>query len=229
MSVRFEVIRNGERLCTAGITGDGVLGVDIGYINRESDEHPPDYRLHVGGLGYYHPSDGKKHHVRWRTPSQLNVGDEIIVRILPPGEFDDPIQMIASPSATVDDPIFGRLVYNVEAWDGEVAFPHAPFTHAHVHVLASETGPTDKQRHVFEELKSRYDQWWPRVAQAVCKCHPDLSTVDELERQVCQRLSVDLLDPPASINLTLDFGDEWEDGYSVRLRDWEVIAIWGDE
>ena len=47
--------------------------------------------------------------------------------------------------------------------------------------------------------------------------------------KVCQRLAIDLLDPPESINLTVGFGDEWDDGYSVRLRDWDVVAIWGDE
>lgn len=229
MSVRFEVIRNGERLCVAGINGDGVLGVDVGYINRDSDERPPDYRLHVGGLGYYHPSDGTKHHVRWKTPDNLNVGDEITIRILPGGEFDDPVQMVASPSATLNDPVFGRLVYNVEAWDGQLAFPHAPFTDTHVHILASDDGPTDAQRRFFTELRSRYDELWPRIAQALCKCHPNLVTVDDLVRDIRPRLCIDIYDPPTTVNFTFDFGDEWNDGYSVRVRDWDVVAIWSDD
>ena len=229
MSVRFEVIRNGERLCIAGIDGDGVLSVGLSYINRESDSRPPDYRLHVGGLGYYHPSDRRKQHVAWETPSQLDVGDEITVRILESGVYDDPIQSISSPSATCDDTVFGPLEYNANAWDGDLAFPRSPFTHAHVHIFAPDNGPTDLQRQVFQELLTQYHDLWPKIARAVCKCHPDLTSIEELERQVCPRISVDLYDPPTTIGLTVSFGDDWDDGYSVRIRDGEIIAIWGDD
>lgn len=230
MSTRFEVFRNGKRVCLAGIRGDGVLSVGLSYTNRESDAHPPDCDLHVGGMGYYHPSDKRMHHVQWPAPARLNVGDEITVRLLPPGEFEFPIQMLASPSATLDDPDFGQLVYNLQAWDGGVMFPRAPFTHAHVHLLGPDSGPTDEQRALFKDLLSRFDVWWPLVAQALCKCHSGSTTLQELDRLIHPRFCIDFDDSPTSLNLTFDLSSEWdENDYCVRLRDWEVVAIWGGE
>jgi ribosomal-protein-alanine N-acetyltransferase len=90
---RLEVAVNGTRLCTAGVE-TGVVGLTMDWVRRRpSDISPADRdsagaddenrtHLHVGGLeNDIHLSWG-----RW----QLDVGDEIAVRILGPGPVDVP-------------------------------------------------------------------------------------------------------------------------------------------
>ena len=79
MSVRFEVIFNGRRLCTAGIEGDGVLGVGLDRVKHSGQE--PQYSLHVGGLGSFGPETGRQEHVSWPVPESIGIGDEITIRL----------------------------------------------------------------------------------------------------------------------------------------------------
>ena len=53
MSVRFEVLRNGHRLCISGINGDGVLTVMVDYVKHKGKD--PDLGLSVGGAREVQP------------------------------------------------------------------------------------------------------------------------------------------------------------------------------
>jgi len=103
--MRFEVIVNGERRCVAGLEY-GVLTVGTTWMKRNPDAFSPSpYRgmtkaeyleefanLHVGALDL---SNAKEQPVDW-LKEQFVPGDEIIIRVLPPGESDKPVPRQAS-------------------------------------------------------------------------------------------------------------------------------------
>jgi hypothetical protein len=79
---------------------------------------------------------------------------------------------------TTTDATFGKIAFNIDAWDGLVRFEHklsGTSTFA-VHVWADESGPTSSQRGTFEELKARYAELWPVIAEAMVRCHPTLGS-----------------------------------------------------
>ena len=76
----FEIYVNGERVCLAGVTDRSVLTTIIDYSGR--DREP--LHLHVGGLLI-----PQEEHVRWQD-RDLDVGDEIRVRIVETDEVDPP-------------------------------------------------------------------------------------------------------------------------------------------
>ena len=137
---RIGIIYNGKRMCIAGIQGDGILSVGIDHVKRPDEDAVS--HLHVGGLGRFDPSVEQDHHVSWPVPDKIQIGDEITVRLLPEGEFDAPPEMEQSPTATLQDPVFGKINNNVDGWDGTVAFPFPPNSTAHVNITADENKGT---------------------------------------------------------------------------------------
>ncbi len=105
MSTRFEVLKNGKRVCISGIIGDGVLCVGLNYVSHPGQEST--YDLQIGGLGMFDGSQDRQHHASWPSPD-LAVGDEITIRILPPGEYDQPYGMIDTARKTIEDPELGN-------------------------------------------------------------------------------------------------------------------------
>lgn len=91
---RFEVFINGKSSHIIGIEEFGVLAFGIDWVRRHPAEKPAEYtdddwelnatRIHVGGL-----DANRKVHVSW-FHGDLEIGDEITVRVLPPGDFDQP-------------------------------------------------------------------------------------------------------------------------------------------
>jgi len=77
----FEVFRNDERLCTAGIQGDCVLTAIVDSVRGEGRD---ECTLTVGGL-----VDATEEHLVW-TKFDLKVGDEIHVRVLESDAADEP-------------------------------------------------------------------------------------------------------------------------------------------
>jgi hypothetical protein len=77
----FEVFLNGERLCVAGIDGDGVL---IAYLSSARIKGSDDLDLDVGGL-----VSTTREHLKWARVG-LNLGDEVRVRILESVSADEP-------------------------------------------------------------------------------------------------------------------------------------------
>ena len=77
----FEVSLNGERLCVAGVDGDGVLNAMVDRVKINARD---DLRLRVGAL----VSATEEHRI-W-TQAGLKVGDEVRVRILESDSVDEP-------------------------------------------------------------------------------------------------------------------------------------------
>jgi hypothetical protein len=93
--VAFEVFRNNERLCVAGVGDSGVLTAIVTWVTHSPDrvkqlaaegiseeESAPDLFLQVGGLK-------DRVHMDWSTQA-LRVGDEIKVHIIEATQVDTP-------------------------------------------------------------------------------------------------------------------------------------------
>ena len=84
-SPRFELSVNGKVLGTAGIDGYGVLTTILDWVQRDPagrDEGVSEEELQVDLAGLC--SDG---HLDW-AKRDLQVGDVVTIRVLPPGSFD---------------------------------------------------------------------------------------------------------------------------------------------
>jgi hypothetical protein len=96
--VRFEVSLNGERLCTAGVGGYGVLMATIlmtSHLKAEASVSqmvtiPHEYDLNFGVSALECNDSVENRHLTWINRS-LREGDELRVRILPEGHIDPPI------------------------------------------------------------------------------------------------------------------------------------------
>ncbi len=102
MNVRFEISVNGQPIATTGCAGYGVLSAGLDWVLRDPARFRPDPHdeaytiddwgketlcLHAGGLDSERADD--ETHLMW-VNQELRVGDEVRVRILPAGEFDEP-------------------------------------------------------------------------------------------------------------------------------------------
>ena len=223
MSTRFEILKNGERICVSGIDGDGVLSFGVSYIKHAGEAGT--HELHIGGLGMFDGSQNRQHHAAWPAP-RIGPGDEITIRILPPGEFDDPFGMTASPRKTLDDPDFGQLSYYINSWDGNIPFDSHPLKSAHVHLLADESGPSQVQRNLIRDLRVRHAQLWPELCEALVRCHPEIDTTEELTRRLVPHVGISLFDDPNTIEISYSVeGDPEFRGYFVTLRKWEIAEV----
>jgi hypothetical protein len=232
MAVRFQVLVNGKSICVAGIDGDGVLSVSLARVQRLGESER--LRLFVRGLGRYYPQSEKDCHVHWPVPDDPKCGDEIGIRILAPGEFDDPGEVKRSPSAEINDPAFGPISYNVSTWDGLLPFSYPPArtTHVRVHIQATDSGPSPAQQEVFREFLSRYAQLWPSIAEALSRCHASLSSVDAVSRHVDPVVCLDLYaSKPSQVELsyTFDVDRDQRRSYCVRIRDWRIVEIFSSD
>lgn len=93
--MRFQIIINGEAICTAGVKDYGVLSAITSWVLRDplkydSSKHlsleeftAEEATFHIGGL----LNDGS--HVEWDS-REIKSGDEITIKILEQGEYDAP-------------------------------------------------------------------------------------------------------------------------------------------
>ncbi len=223
MSTRFEILKNGERVCISGITGDGVLTVGVTYVKHAQQELSHD--LQIGGLGMFNGSKDRQYHAAWPSP-HITVGDEITIRILPPGEYDAPSGMTGSPKKSIDDTELGTLNYYIDSWDADIAFDAPPLESAHIHICADENGPTIQQRQLLRELPSCHRNIWPDIRSALVRCHPEIQTSDELCARLVTHIGINLYNESNTIELTYRVdGDPEFRGYFVTLRDWEITEV----
>ena len=97
-NVRFSYLLNGTPLCVVGLDGAGLIGTHIVAVTR----HPNYARdFHVDGkctedflnMTVRGLDDGKKDcrtNLIWINRKALSQGDEIHIRLLPPGDYDAP-------------------------------------------------------------------------------------------------------------------------------------------
>jgi len=99
-NVRFQLLVNGTQMGIGGLEATGVLHVIVSWVRRDpaaaSDEDKADPEFDVqtwvcnetevrlGGL-----DSARGEHLDWADYS-AQVGDEITVRVLPPGPVDEP-------------------------------------------------------------------------------------------------------------------------------------------
>ncbi len=99
-SIRFELCVNGETLATGGVGAFGVLTAIVSWARRNPDAMPEHVRddpevdredwlsehlvVDLGGL-----DSVRDESVNWVRNRSLIVGDEVVIRVLPPGPIDD--------------------------------------------------------------------------------------------------------------------------------------------
>ena len=97
-NIRMQLEINGHPICISGLEGFGVLSAIINWTKRNPTKFDPtklphhtlesfsreELRVEFGGLN----SDTGRHH-SWHQ-HDLSVGDVVSIRILGPGEADDP-------------------------------------------------------------------------------------------------------------------------------------------
>jgi len=89
----FEVTINGEKICTAGVGDAGVLSSLLTFAkkrasaDKQGDGSRSNITLRVGGMADI--DDETNEHLEWFV-RQVNVGDEIFIRIIERAESDPP-------------------------------------------------------------------------------------------------------------------------------------------
>lgn len=135
----------------------------------------------------------------------------------------------------MSDPDFGAMRHNnIDAWDCRMDFdfPHLNARQFAVHVWASLDGPTPLQRQVFRELKRRYKQLWPKIADGILRVHPSHTSAEALANAVGKYVSVHLGGftedgefTEDAVELVYDLAGEPSRGYFVRLNEWNVREV----
>jgi hypothetical protein len=223
MSTRFEILKNGKRVCITGINGDGVLSVNVNYVKHLENESSHD--LHIGGLGRFDGSQDNEHHASWPAP-KITTGDEITIRILPPGEFDEPRGMTFKAKKTLDDPELGKVSFYINSWTGNIAFDAPPIESANFRICAEEKGPTQEQRKLLRDLPSRHQKLWPDICSAILKCHPEIETSNELCNRLATNVFINIADDSNTIELAYRVeGDPEFRNFIVRLRESEIAEV----
>lgn len=222
--IRFEVIRNGNRVCVSGIENEGVLSFGITYVKHANSD--PQYDLHVSGLGHFHPTLRESQHVTWSSDEHVGIGDEITIRLLPAGAFDPPMGLTPHTSRSIDDRLFGRLDYNIDAWNGTAPFESPPFESARVHLVGSDAGPSKSQKKWFRDFKKRHSALWPAIAQSLVRCHSQIESYDELVERIHPQFSINMYDDSNSAELVYSMeGDPEGRAYFVKICNWEIAEV----
>ncbi|HZF13172.1 MAG TPA: hypothetical protein VFE33_30645 [Thermoanaerobaculia bacterium] len=86
----FDVFRNNERLCRAGIGDAGVLSTILTWTGRQGDSGPARSRLNLVVGGLHNPAPTVDAYLRWVELFDLQPGDEITIRIVESPEADAP-------------------------------------------------------------------------------------------------------------------------------------------
>lgn len=100
IGLRFQVTINGRRACVSGLDRYGVLSVVLSWVKRNPKAYSGDKKsgskltraqwskeeieFSVGGL-----DSAADEHLHWLR-RELSIGDEIAIKVLPPGRYDAP-------------------------------------------------------------------------------------------------------------------------------------------
>ena len=237
--MRFEVFVNGEKLCLAGLDGQGFLETYVTRVKMEErGSHPNDcLKVRTYGVGqrWSTPKAKEEVHVSW-SGRKLRIGDEVTVRILPPGEFDPPLHLQPKKKQErLDDPLFGELVSHYGRWEASESIEHVgePAHHFYVHVYAGDSGPSEQQRQFFRDLQANYAVLWEeQILGALCRCSRIHNDPDPILQSLSCEVSVTIYEweEPALVEGELSYcceseGEE-DSGYYVRIRNWEIVEIY---
>ena len=101
--MRFEISINGKRYCVAGQNAFGVLSAILSWVKRRPERFDPkngnmtleqwtaeELRFDVGGIDNEDVTGSRQTSWNPRDGFVLKPGDEIVIRILAPGAYDEP-------------------------------------------------------------------------------------------------------------------------------------------
>lgn len=95
----FEVKRNGQLVCTAGVGNSGLLITEVMWDKRNPALRPKgkskklwaEEMLDLHTTGYQRLNESVGEHLRWgHTP--VSIGDEIVIRVLDRPDCDPPLE-----------------------------------------------------------------------------------------------------------------------------------------
>jgi hypothetical protein len=101
-NIRFQCLINGEVKGTTAVESKGVLTVVIDWVRRDLADAPQELRAQTdfneqewigneAGIVLGGMDSATNEYLDWFKGS-LRVGDEVTIRILPPGKFDSPTE-----------------------------------------------------------------------------------------------------------------------------------------
>lgn len=153
----------------------------------------------------------------------VTTGDEITIRILPAGDYDEPHGMTGNSKNSVDDRDFGKLNYYVDAWDADFPLDSVPIESAHIHIRSDDSGPSKQQRERILELRVRHSQLWPEICSALANPLLEIKTSDEMSSRLVPHVGIDLYVDSHIIAITYRAeGDPQYLAYDVTLRDGQI-------
>lgn len=130
----------------------------------------------------------------------------------------------------MNDELLGEIERYIDAWVGEMhwAFPNVGSETLQFRIRADVNGPSLEQKHLIEELASRYEALWPGIANRLSELRSFKGNESEITAHLKPRV---LLSMPGVIGTEIfDFtlGYEFTDeentyvGYFVSFVGWEI-------
>lgn len=222
MTVRIEILCNGQRIALPGIDGNGVLSTCVTYVKAPAKDGI--ITLETSGVGHYGDVSGVSAAASWPT-HELQIGDEITLRVLRHAEFEMPTKLLPE-SQKINDDQFGEVTIRGGGWSFSLPFDHPPLASARFYVHAGGSGPTLRQRSVIHEFTKRYKSIWPSVSVALLRCHGGIASVEELLNSMEPEMKVVVgAGDPAVLTLSYRIDGESGRSYIVTIREWDVVEI----
>jgi hypothetical protein len=108
MDTRFQLLVNNEVVCTAGLDGFGTLTALVSSTKQGLEDVPSEWKAAPEfdedewlrermAVVIWGSQDQGQYQFGWSQRS-LSVGDEVTIRILPPGQFDAPTRHSKPPA-----------------------------------------------------------------------------------------------------------------------------------
>jgi hypothetical protein len=100
----FEVWKNGEKLTTAGVNDTGVLSFILSWVGKENNasSNAGSSAGNIPGMACSVTGMEGIAHIDWYATDQLNIGDELSVRLISSDFSDPPIRSRTPPRGNPD-------------------------------------------------------------------------------------------------------------------------------
>ena len=215
MPIRFEFRKNGQTVRTAGVHDQGTLVFTFDYGAADPKDHATATVLGIDLSGELQQMS------QWPMPG-FHVGDELTLRILPPGEFDPPEDGYTFTDEYLEDAEFGKMGYQIDSWQFSMPFEFGPLKTACVRCRA-EAELTQALRQRFRSLQNLHAEAWPNILEALVSCHDKLTRPEDIESRLNSQVAIHLNEEsPVEFVYSVD-GDEPESrAYFVTVDDGKV-------
>lgn len=123
----------------------------------------------------------------------------------------------------INDPVFGAIFLKKEGWEGDVVFSPSS-SEVGLSIDSSESGPTERQRKLFQQIELRYINLLPSIHTALV----DYVDSDDCNFDLCS------IEIPRNVEFAqwtaqfvADLEDDGDMGYFVEVSDWQVKGVSG--